>query len=96
MERVPLRSRAVISAGYDPQAQVLELEFANGRVYRYADVPAGIYDWLLRAKSKGSYVSRMINDRFVFRDVTPTPHGETPDLADALRASLAQLGGKKD
>jgi KTSC domain-containing protein len=87
MERQPLASRAIVSAGYDAASGTLELEFASGRIYQYDGVSQGTYDWLLRASSKGAYVSRMINDRYPYRDVTPPPEG-MPRLEDALRRSL--------
>jgi hypothetical protein len=90
MQRIQLASAAVSSAGYDAEAQILELEFSSGRIYRYEGVPRGTYEWLLRAPSKGGYVARMINDRYPYRDVTPPP-AATQDLADALRASLREL-----
>src|SRR5688500_6004141 len=73
MERVPLASGVILSAGYDPMSRTLELEFASGRVYRYAAVPHGTFEWLLRAPSKGGFVARMINGRYAFEDVTPEP-----------------------
>jgi hypothetical protein len=91
MERIQLASRAVSSAGYDAEAQILELEFSSGRIYRYEGVPRGTYQWLLRAPSKGGYVARMINDRYPYRDVTPPPPAATQDLAETLRASLREL-----
>src|SRR5262245_60959712 len=91
MERGPLASRAIVSAGYDPASQTLELEFASGRVYQYQGVSHGTYAWLLRARSKGAFVARMINDRYPYRDVTPTPASAQQDLGEALRASLREL-----
>ena len=88
MERLPLASRAVLSAGYDPASQLLELEFATGRIYQYDGVSAGTYQWLLRAPSKGLFVARMINNRYPFRDVTPPPASAQRDLTEALQASL--------
>lgn len=95
MERRPLASRAVISAGYDPASRTLELEFASGRVYRYDAVPAGTYEWLLRAHSKGAFVTRMINGRYAFRDITPAPAGVEQDLSRALRASLRACAAER-
>jgi hypothetical protein len=95
MDRTPLRSSAVVSAGYDPETQTLELEFANGRIYRYEAVPQGTYDWLLRAPSKGAYVSRMINDRYAYHDVTPPSEAAQQDLGEALRASLQARGERE-
>ena len=96
MQRVSLSSRVVLSAGYDAATQTLELEFASGRIYRYADVPHGTYEWLLRAPSKGAFVARMINDRYAFQDVTPPPPEAQQDLAAALRASLQQAERRKN
>lgn len=95
MERVSLASRAVVSAGYDPASQTLELEFASGRIYRYYEVPQGTYEWLLRARSKGAFVTRVINERYAFREVTPAPAGVQQDLGQALRASLREIERRK-
>lgn len=86
MQRTPLKSRVVLAAGYDPTTQMLELEFHNGRVYRYRDVPEGVYQFLLRTESKGGYVNRMIQDRYAFEEVTPCPPAQ--DMLQALQASL--------
>ena len=90
MERIALRSRVIVFAGYDAETQTLELEFASGRIYRYRGVPRGAYDWLLRAPSKGAYVSRMINGRYAHEDVTPCAETSEHALGDALRASLRE------
>jgi hypothetical protein len=95
MNRVPLTSSALRSAGYDPATHTLELEFTSGRIYRYQGVPQGTYDWLLRTPSKGSYVARMINDRYPYRDITAGTSSEPQDLAQALRASLDAIGTRK-
>jgi len=89
MERVPLRSRAVASAGYDAATRTLEIEFTSGRVYRYRDVPASVYEWLLRVPSKGTYVSRSIVDTYEFEDVThPSVAPADGDLEALLEASV--------
>lgn len=94
MERFPLQSRALASAGYDAETQTLELEFTSGRIYRYEGVPLGTYQWLLRAPNKGGFVARMINDRHPGHEVT-SGAGEQ-DLAAALRASLLALAARQD
>ena len=87
MERQPLKSRSVTSAGYDSVSRELEIEFATGRIYRFKDVPPGVFEWLLRTGNKGSYVSRMINDHYDYREITPPPADQ--DLVAELMASLA-------
>jgi hypothetical protein len=93
MQRTPLQSSAVAAAGYDVATQTLEIEFVSGRVYRYDGVPEGVYAWLLRTPSKGSYVSRMINGSYPYRDVTANAASSEPEASDIealLRASLRQ------
>jgi hypothetical protein len=80
-----------LSAAYDAASQTLELEFASGRIYQYEGVPRAAYDWLLRAPSKGGYVTRMISDRYRYRDVTPAGPHDAGDLVETLHASLRAL-----
>lgn len=89
MERVPLRSNAVVSAGYDAETRSLEVEFSSGRVYRFSNVPVSVYDWLLRVPNKGVYISRSITGRYEYEDVThPSHDGDEDDLERLLEASL--------
>ena len=99
MERQPLKSKAVITAGYDESTGDLELEFRSGHVYRYEGVPASVYEWLLRVENKGGFVRRMVQGRYIehalARTAPPAAPG-SPDrantLEEALRASLDRLG----
>jgi hypothetical protein len=95
MERTKFVSTSVASAGYDAATLVLEIEFASGRIYQFEGVPRGVYDWLRRTSSKGSYVSRMINDRYPYRDVTPSSAASEVDLLQQLQDSLRQLKDKR-
>jgi hypothetical protein len=69
MHRIPVASRSVVSVGYDERAFELEIEFHNGRVYRYLEVPIAAYRLLLRAPSIGEYVNTVIKPRFEARAV---------------------------
>ena len=62
-------SSAIISIGYDPKAETLEVEFGSGRVYQYYDVPANLYDELMQASLKGQYFNTYIKDRYSFSRV---------------------------
>jgi len=88
MQRKPLTSTTVVSAGYDDGSQQLEIEFHGGRIYRYSGVPRGVYDFLLRARSKGGYVSRMIDGHYAHEEITVAPPEQ--DLRRALLASLGE------
>jgi hypothetical protein len=86
MERTPLMSAALVSAGYNADTQQLEIEFKGGRIYRYYDVPSGVYEFLLRTPSKGGFVNRMIDGKYRYEEIS-TPVEEVELLA-ALTASL--------
>lgn len=64
MERTPVESKSVSSVGYDPERFELEVEFQNGRVYRYEQVPIAAYRLLLQAPSIGEYINKVIKPRF--------------------------------
>jgi hypothetical protein len=57
-------SRVVRSIGYDEGHAVLEIEFVNGRVYRYHMVPQREWNGLLGAASKGRYLDARIREKF--------------------------------
>lgn len=64
MNRTPVTSSTVASVGYDPKTQTLEVEFHNGSVYQYFDVPSHVYDALMSAASKGSFLNSNIKGAY--------------------------------
>jgi hypothetical protein len=64
MERHSVTSSNIRSVGYDPSSKVLEVEFSNGGVYQYADVPGQVYADLEAAESVGRYFSANIRNAF--------------------------------
>jgi hypothetical protein len=60
MNRAPVSSSNLASVGYDPTTRTLEVEFHNGSIYQYFDVPAFIYSGLMSASSHGSYLDQYI------------------------------------
>lgn len=69
MTRVRVQSSNLESVGYDPGTSTLEVEFKDGAIYQYFNVPEWVYQQLLRAPSKGGYLADHIKDRFRFRRV---------------------------
>lgn len=51
---------------YDTAESVLSVEFKNGGVYRYLDVPKSIVDELDIAESKGKYHAEFIRGEFEY------------------------------
>lgn len=57
MNRVNVVSSNIASIGYDSDRGILEIEFLNGSVYQYYDVPEYVYDEIMSAGSHGGYLS---------------------------------------
>jgi len=53
--REPLASTALATAGYSKRLHIMEIEFCNGAVYRYLDVPEVVYRDFMSAESKAQY-----------------------------------------
>ena len=66
MDRKPVGSSNLRSVGYDELSRTLEIEFHNGRVYRYGQIPLGIYEGLMNAVSKGRYFALGIKDKYPY------------------------------
>jgi hypothetical protein len=62
MRRAPVESSSLASVGY--QGAVLEVEFRNGGVYRYIDVPEEVHRRLMSAESKGRFFNFEIRDAY--------------------------------
>lgn len=61
---VPVQSSLLANVRYQPGESILQLEFCDGAIYQYFDVPASIYNSLLAAESKGNYFNRHIRGHF--------------------------------
>lgn len=66
MERISVSSSNISSIGYDENSQTLEIEFHNGGVYQYFDVPINVYQDLIKAGSTGQYFAQHIKGYFRF------------------------------
>ncbi len=69
MERIAVDSSSVRTVAYDPATFELEVEFRNGRSYRYQQVPVAAYRLLLQAPSIGEFVNKQIKPRFTAKAV---------------------------
>jgi hypothetical protein len=56
MEREMVDSSTVLSIGYEPTSGTLEVEFKNGGLYQYYNVPEPIYQQFMATDSKGKYL----------------------------------------
>jgi DnaJ-class molecular chaperone len=58
--RVDVKSSNIKSVGYDKDNNLLQIEFRNGYIYEYFNIPKGIFIGLLDAESKGRFGNRYI------------------------------------
>lgn len=63
MNRVPVTSSNVAAIGYDTATQTLEVQFTNGAVYQYFDVPPSLHKEFMGASSFGTYLDKNIKKR---------------------------------
>ncbi len=71
IKREPVQSTAIAAVGYSKRLHVLEIEFVNGAVYRYLDVPASVHRRLLVAESKARFYDTNIRGRYRSLHVQP-------------------------
>lgn len=69
MNRNHVESSNIESIGYDSKSQTLEIEFLNGSIYQYFDVPQHIYDELIDADSHGKYLAANIKGHYRYSKV---------------------------
>ena len=60
------QSVAIKSFDYDANNKILKIEFANGSIYKYLDVPEFIYKEFKETPSVGKYFNSNIKDKFGF------------------------------
>jgi hypothetical protein len=69
MERNLVASTNIASVGYDEASQTLEVQFLNGTVYQYYGVSNHLYENLMAAGSKGSFLNSYIKNAFPYSRV---------------------------
>ena len=69
--RQPVHSQGLAAVGYSKRLRALEVEFVNGAVYRYSNVPPEIYRDLLGAPSKAQFYDANVRGHFPSVHVRP-------------------------
>ena len=69
MKRTHVESSNIESIGYDLRSQTLEIEFLNGTIYQYFDVPERIFEELMVADSHGRYLNANIKGIYRYSKV---------------------------
>jgi hypothetical protein len=67
ISRIPrqtVESSAIAKIGYSKRRHILEIEFVNGAVYRYLDVPLTVYRDLMSSESKTRFYDSNIKRHY--------------------------------
>jgi hypothetical protein len=67
MKLVPVHSSGVRAVGYEEERKVLYVQFADGDLYEYHDVPVSDVVELLQANSIGWFVNKRIKSFYDYR-----------------------------
>jgi hypothetical protein len=62
--RQSVQSTAIAKVGYSKRRHILEIEFVNGAVYRYLDVPLTVYRDLMSADSKARFYDSNVKGHY--------------------------------
>ena len=64
LDRKRVDSEIFRSIGYDQDSRVMEVEFADGVIFRYFQVPEVVHKRLMRSRRKGSFFRNNIHYQY--------------------------------
>ena len=67
--RLRVKSSNIFSVGYDSITKTLQVEFKNGIIYEYYEVPEIIYSAFMNAESKGKFGNKNIFYKYHYKQV---------------------------
>ncbi len=62
--RHPVESTGIAAVGYSRRLHALEIEFRDGSIYRYVDIPISHYHGLIGAESKAHYYNDHLRGKY--------------------------------
>jgi hypothetical protein len=77
--RQSVQSTAIAKVGYSKRHHILEIEFVNGAVYRYFDVPIVVYCDLMSSQSRAGFYNSNVKRRYRSVLVRPRQKQEPTD-----------------
>lgn len=69
MQTKTIDSTSVAEVGYEQEENLLRVQFQNGSTYDYFDVPADVYEGILRAPSAGRFFNENVSGEFAYQRV---------------------------
>ncbi len=73
MKRHFIDSTAFLAVGYDESTQTLEIEFHDGDIYHYYDVPPVVHRDMLKAPSSGQYFAYFVKPTYSCHKIAGKP-----------------------
>jgi hypothetical protein len=67
MELHTVESSMIQAFGYEAKTQTLLVIFNSSKAYRYFEVPPDVYEGLVEADSKGSYLRELVIDQYPYQ-----------------------------
>lgn len=64
VKREAVNSSGIATIGYSKRLHALEIEFINGAIYRYFEVPPSLYRSLIAAESKARFYDQNIRGKY--------------------------------
>lgn len=86
--RESVQSTAIATVGYSKRRHILEIEFVNGAIYRYFDVPLSVYRELMSAESKARFYDSDIRKHYRSALVRQRQHQGSPGHSPAAAQGL--------
>ena len=59
-----MKSGLLAAVGYNPEKQILAVEFASGAIFHYAGIPADLVQRFVEAESLGKFYTLQIRGKF--------------------------------
>lgn len=69
MDMKPVASSNIQAVGYDESTETMRLQFANGSVYEYHNIPSIVYNDFMQASSLGAYLNRNIRNNYPYEKI---------------------------
>lgn len=69
MNNQVVASTNIKAIGYEAKKQTLEVEFLNGSVYQYYNVPEHMHQQIMNAASKGQFLHLYIKNQYPYSRV---------------------------
>ncbi|HAW57988.1 MAG TPA: KTSC domain-containing protein [Bacteroidales bacterium] len=69
MDMKPVASSNIQMVGYDESSETMRIQFTNGSVYEYKNIPLVVYNDFMQASSLGAYLNRNIRNSYPYEKI---------------------------